>query len=142
MIYVLDASSVLRYTDNEPGADRVEELLRRAAKGDHEILISALNWGEIVGVLFRNHGLLHARKIAHNLLALPITVAPVDAAAAEAAGMFRENFKVPYADSFAGSLTLLYSAGQPKDQAVLVTADFDFKSVPKGTVKIEYLPKK
>jgi predicted nucleic acid-binding protein len=79
MIYVLDASSVLRYTDNEPGADRVEELLRRAAKGDHEILISALNWGEIVGVLFRNHGLLHARKIAHNLLALPITVAPVDA---------------------------------------------------------------
>jgi hypothetical protein len=56
--------------------------------------------------------------------------------------MFRENFKVPYADSFAGSLTLLYSAGQPKDQAVLVTADFDFKSVPKGTVKIEYLPKK
>ena len=45
MIAVLDASAVLAYLRNEPGAARVEEALARAA------CISAVNWAEVLGRL-------------------------------------------------------------------------------------------
>jgi len=138
--FVLDASAVLRYTDKEPGYKRVAELLKQAFKGEIELLLSAVNWGEIVGALYKRVGMARARSIAGSLAALPITIVPVDTADAEAAAIFKCDFKVPYADAFAAALTLAHS--QPQHRATLVTADFDFKSVPAGTIKIEFLPAK
>ena len=140
MTCVLDASALLRYTDKEPGYKRVAELLKQAAKGEVEVLLSAVNWGEIVVALYRRLGMVRARTIAGHLAALPITIVPVDASHAEAAAIFKCDFKVPYADAFAGALTLAYSASPRR--AMLLTADFDFKSVPAGTIKIEFLPAK
>jgi hypothetical protein len=85
---------------------------------------------------------MSARKILGNVSALPITIMPVDAKAAESAGLFKYRFNVPYADAFAGSLTLGLSVGQPQGQVTLITADFDFKEVPQGTIEIEFLPAK
>lgn len=138
--WVLDASAILRYTDQEPGHKRVRELFKQAAKGEAELLLSAVNWGEIVGALYKRVGMMRARTIAGSLAVLPINIAPVDAAHAEAAAIFKCDFKVPYADAFAGALTLAHSA--PPRRATLLTADFDFKSVPAGTIKIEFLPAK
>ena len=137
---VLDASAVLRYTDKEPGYKRVRELFKQAARGEAELLLSAVNWGEIVGALYRRVGPARGRTIAGSLAALPMTIVPVDAEQAEAAAIFKYDFKVPYADAFAGALTLARSVSQ--QQTTLVTADFDFKSVPAGTIKIEFLPSK
>lgn len=138
--FVLDASAVLRYTDKEPGYKRVAELLKQAFRGDIELLLSAVNWGEIVGALYKRIGLPRARSIAGHLAALPITVMPVDAEHAEAAAIFKCYFKVPYADAFAGALTLAHTSADRR--TTLLTADFDFKSVPAGTIKIEFLPSK
>ena len=137
---VLDASAVLRYTDKEPGYKRVRELFKQAAKGEAELLLSAVNWGEIVGALYKRVGMMRARTIAGSLTALPITIVPVDTSHAEAAAIFKCDFKVPYADAFAAALTLARSS--PQQRATLVTADFDFKAVPAGTIKIEFLPPK
>jgi len=137
---VLDASAVLRYTDKEPGYKRVRELFKQAARGEAELLLSAVNWGEIVGALYKRVGMTRARTIAGSLAALPITIVPVDTGHAEAAAIFKCDFKVPYADAFAAALTLARSA--PQQRATLVTADFDFKAVPAGTIKIEFLPPK
>ena len=144
MIYVLDASAILRFTDKEPGFERVRDLLYQAAKGDIQLLLSAVNWGEIVTVVYKRHDLMAAREILGNVSALPITIVPVDVKAAESAGLFKYRFKVPYADAFAGSLTLTLtlSVDSPQEQATLITADFDFKDVSQGTVKIEFLPAK
>jgi predicted nucleic acid-binding protein len=49
--------------------------------------------------------------------------------------VFKCDYKVPYADAYAGSLAL-------RENATLVTADFDFKNVPAGSMKIEFLPAK
>lgn len=136
---VLDASAVLRYTDKEPGYEKVRELFKQAAKGETELLLSAVNWGEIVGALYKRAGMMRARTIAGNLAALPLTIVPVDSGDAEAAAIFKCDFKVPYADAFAGALTLAHSTAQ---QATLVTGDFDFKAIPAGTIKIEFLPPK
>src|ERR1019366_3548619 len=43
------------------------------------------------------------------------------------------DFKVPFVDALAGSLAL-------HENATLVTADYDFKSVPSGVIKVQVLP--
>jgi len=142
-IYVLDASAILRFTDKEAGFNRVRDLLKRAAKGEIELLISAVNWAEIVMLLHKRAGSASgAGNLAANLSALPISIIAVDQSAAEAAAAFKVSFKVPLADAFAGSLALSQSTGTPQTQATLVTADYDFKAVPSGTMKIEFLPAK
>ena len=137
--YVLDASAILRFTDKEAGFDRVRDLLIKAAKGDVDLLLSAVNWGEIVGALYKRVGGLSVKtnisSLAANLAALPITVVAADKDLAEGAATFKYDFKVPFVDAFAGSLAL-------HENATLVTADYDFKSVPSGTIKIEFLPAK
>ncbi len=137
MTYVLDASAILRFTDKEPGFDRVRDLFYESAKGNVQLLLSSVNWGEVVAVLYKKSG-GGAEAILASLAALPLTIVPVDAAAAAHAGKFKWSFSIPYADAFAGALT----ASHKSDHATLVTADYDFKNVPKGTIKIEFLPAK
>jgi PIN domain nuclease of toxin-antitoxin system len=135
--YVLDASAILRFSDKEAGFDRVRDLFIEAAQGKAELLLSAVNWGEIVGALYKRAGGLSAltNNLAANLAALPLTVVPADKDLAASAAIFKYDFKVPFVDAFAGSLAL-------HENATLVTADYDFKSVPSGTIKIEFLPAK
>jgi predicted nucleic acid-binding protein len=137
MIYVLDASAILRFTDKEPGFERMRDLFYEAAEGSAQLLLSSVNWGEIVAVLYKKDS-RRAEGIQANLAALPMTIIPVDAIAAAEAGKFKWSFDVPYADAFAGVLALNYKS----EHATLVTADYDFKNVPKGTIKIEFLPTK
>jgi PIN domain nuclease of toxin-antitoxin system len=135
--YVLDASAILRFSDKEAGFDRVRDLFIEATQGKAELLLSAVNWGEIVGALYKRAGGLSAltNNLAANLAALPLTVVPADNDLAASAAIFKYDFKVPFVDAFAGSLAL-------HENATLVTADYDFKSVPSGTIKIEFLPAK
>jgi predicted nucleic acid-binding protein len=132
--YVLDASALLRYLDREPGFDRIAALLKQAARGGTGLLVSAVNWGEVVSGLYRVHGLSKARSTASKLRAMPLTIVAADAERAEEAGIFKQDFKVAYADAFAGSLAV-------RQKATLVTADFDFKRAA-TTIKVEFLPDK
>jgi len=135
--YVLDASAILRFTDREAGFDRVRDLLIRAAQGEVELLLCAVNWGEVVGALYKRAGGVAAlmSSVAANLAALPLTIIAAEKDLAEAAAILKHDFKVPFVDAFAGSLAL-------HKNATLVTADYDFKSVPSGTMNIEFLPAK
>jgi predicted nucleic acid-binding protein len=74
-------------------------------------------------------------SLAANLAALPLTIIAAEKNLAEGAAVFKYDFKVPFVDAFAGSLAL-------REDATLVTADYDFKSVPSDTIKIEFLPAK
>lgn len=134
MTYVLDASSLLRFVDDEAGAGRIEDLLNQARTGRNELLLSAINWGEVVYVLVRAHGPGKARPVLDGLASLPLKIVSATASHAEEAAWFKEQFKVPYADAFAGALAR-------RENVTLVTADYDFKSV--GTaIKVEFLPAK
>jgi predicted nucleic acid-binding protein len=135
--FVLDASAILRFSDKEAGFDRVRDLFIQASHGKVDLRLSAVNWGEIVGALYKRAGGLSApaNNLAANLAALPLTIVAADKDLSEAAATFKYDFKVPFVDAFAGSLAL-------HENATLVTADYDFKSVPSGTIKIEFLPAK
>lgn len=131
---VLDASSLLRFLDDEAGAGRVENLLNQALNGKAELLLSAVNWGEMVYVLARAHGPSQGRKVMERLRSLPLTLVSATDLRTEEAAWFKEQFKVPYADAFAGALAL-------SENIPLITGDYDFKSAATA-IKIEFLPAK
>jgi uncharacterized protein len=135
MIYVLDASAVLRLTDNQAGMARVRELLDDAADERATVLLSAVNWGEVVAVIYRRSGPTRGEEIIDQMVALPVQIVDVTQQDARRAGILKSEFKIPYADAFAASLALERSA-------ILVTADYDFKTLAKGMIQIEFLPQK
>lgn len=132
---VLDSSALLRFLDGEAGSDYVERLLLRCAAGKVDLLIAAVNWGEVIYAIVRRKGAQAAHELIDRLSSLRLTVVPCDATVAQDAAFFKERFKLPYADAFAGSLAL-------RESAILVTADYDFKTLPAGILKIEFLPLK
>jgi len=138
MTYVLDASALLRFLDKEAGGDRVRDLLQGAVKKRLRLLLSAANWGELVHALYkRNPG--NAETILNDLQRLPVSVVPVDAADAAVAGKLKWKYHIPYADALAAALCM---SSSQSDRTILVTADYDFKSLQKGLIAIEFLPAK
>ena len=132
---VLDASALLRFLDGEAGADHVERLLIRCASGELILLMSAVNWGEVVYAVIRRKGIDVADDLINKLSSLRITLVAADARECQEAAYFKERHKIPYADSFAACLAL-------RESAVLVTADFDFKDLPSSMLQINFLPLK
>ena len=138
MTYVLDASALLRFLDREAGGDRVRDLLQGALKGRLRLVLSAANWGELVHALYKRNSST-AETILNDLQRLPITIVSVDAADAAAAGKLKWKYRIPYADALAAALSMSHSQS---DRTTLVTADYDFKSLDKGLLSIEFLPSK
>ena len=135
VIFVLDASAVIRFLDGEPGVHEVTEMFLNAVRGQCRLLISAVNWGEIAGKLHKKHGKDKAQEYLHRLLAKGLEVVPATAQRAESAAIIASDHRIPYADSFGVEL-----ASDSTDH-VLVTADFDVKPV-EVQIKIVFLPVK
>ncbi len=53
---VLDASAVMTFFEDRPGAAKVEDLLARATEGKCELLMSVVNWGEVYYSVCRAKG--------------------------------------------------------------------------------------
>ena len=53
---VLDASALLALFFDEPGAEKIEELLHQAAEADKPLLISAVSWAEVLYRMQRRRG--------------------------------------------------------------------------------------
>jgi predicted nucleic acid-binding protein len=131
--YVVDASALLRFLANEPGATEVERLFKQASTGDVQLLMSAVNWAEVLYVVLKTHGQSAMTTIESRMLSLPIQMISLDAMNAKDAAEFRFNHKIPFADSFAGALAV-------SNRATLVTADFDFHGLT--SPKVHLLPTK
>jgi ribonuclease VapC len=122
--YVVDANALLNYIDNRPHGARVATMLKEAARAEQPLLISSVNWGEVLYLLWRSHGEgLVARMIA-NAKQLPLHIEPASAEDAAAAAKLKAVHKLPYADSFAAALAM-------REHATLVTSDPDFEKLGK-----------
>jgi|ERR1700730_1361691 predicted nucleic acid-binding protein len=120
--YVLDASAVLDFVDDGPGAERIEQLFRDARSSNTPLLMSVLNWGEVLYLSWQRRGEESARRTVADLLRLPIELVPVDLSHALKAGEFKVIHKIPYVDCVAAALSTLR-------RATLVTADRDFEKL-------------
>ena len=131
----MDSSAILRYIDNEPGADRVWEILASCIANRSEIYISAIQWGEVAGKLRERLGPASGISVMTNLLPSEAEIVAATGERAIQAAALRVDRNLTYADGFAMDLVLESS------DRVLVTADYGFKAVD-DLAQIEFLPTK
>jgi PIN domain nuclease of toxin-antitoxin system len=133
--YVLDASAMLRFLDQEAGSERVGIVLAEYLSGRAHAAISALHWGEVVGVLYKRSSAGGSSLAINKLRALNLQVIAATSTRAEASALLKADLRIPYVDSFGVQL-----AAELLD-AVLITADFDTKPA-EHLIRIEHLPLK
>jgi predicted nucleic acid-binding protein len=133
--FVLDASAILRYLDNEAGADRVAAMIKAHIAGEARAIVSDLHWGEIAGVVYKRHGADTMEKVMSRLDAFGLESAPVTRERAVEAAVIKVQTGIPYAGALGIELA------SDSDEHIFVTADFDAKAAA-DRVQIEFLPVK
>jgi len=118
--YVFDASALVAYFLDTPGALKVEALLKDAARARSTILMSAVNFGEAYGFIFRAEGADPARAMESAVHPLPIKFLDATLQHCRHAAEVKLRYKLYYADSFAAALAI-------EHKATLVTSDSDFR---------------
>jgi len=121
---VLDASAVMAFFEDCPGAEKVEELIVRALEGKHELLMTAVDWGKVYYSILCTRGEDAAEEILAEVAQLPIEIVGSDVELSKLAAEFRAQHKLPYADCFAAALAR-------QRRATLATADGDFAAANK-----------
>jgi predicted nucleic acid-binding protein len=123
-VFVLDASAILKLLLNEPGAQRVEQLIREARRSLVPLLLSVANWGEVFYLSWQRHGEEAARRTVGDLFQLPILVLPVETPQVRTAAEFKARHQIPYIDCLAAALAAQHGA-------TLVTSDRHFEKLGK-----------
>ena len=129
--YVLDTFTIMVLLRNEPGADRVQELLRHADKGVTRLYLSLINYGEVLFVVERRWGEVRLQRVVANMDSLPLDIRPVDRSLVQAAAHLKAWHHIPYADAFAAGLA--QQLGVP-----VITGDPGFKEL-ESEVAVEWL---
>ncbi len=115
----------------EPGMEQVRDLFHKAADADKPMLISAVNWAEVLYKLERKHGRQGLETARQFERTMPLDVAPLDLELAETAAHFKNAHDLGLADAFAAALS-------KSRKAELVTADTEFKALEKE-IKVVWL---
>lgn len=123
--YVFDASALFGFLQKKVAADKVNELLKEALRGRADILMSAVNYGEVYGGILREHGPDRAAATMNAVLPLPIRLMDATPQRAFRAAEVKSKYKLYYVDSFAAALTI-------EHKATLVTSDSDFRRLGHG----------
>lgn len=132
--YILDASAILRFFDQEAGVVRLSEIFKDVALGRAAAAVSAINYGEVIGIAYKRGGSRRFNQVIAEINELKIQIIPVDADRSARSAIIHADLRIPYADCFAIEL-----ASTPDH--VLLTADFDFKPAAQD-IAIEFLPAK
>jgi ribonuclease VapC len=118
--YVLDSSALMAFFEDRPGAEKVEELLAKAADTKHPLLMSVVNWGEVYYSVWRARGEKAASAKLLEIAQLPIEIVGVDMELGKLAASLKAQHNLPYADCFAAALA-------QTRKAALVASDKDFQ---------------
>lgn len=127
----MDASALLAMFFGQPGMEQVRDLFHKAADADKPMLISAVNWAEVLYKLERKHGKPGVETARQFERTMPLDVAPLDRELAEAAAHLKTAHDLGLADAFAAALA-------KSKKAELVTGDPEFKALEKE-IKVVWL---
>ncbi len=119
--FVFDAMPFI-FLQSKSGAPKVNELLKEATGGRSQVLMSAVNYGEVYGTILRSHGPEKALMSMRAVDPLPIEVVDVTPQRAFRAADIKVKYKLYYVDSFAAGLAM-------EHRAALVTSDTDFRKL-------------
>ncbi len=134
--YILDSFALFAYLEDEPGSNRVKELLEIAHGDDCRLFMCVVNLGEVLYIVEREKSLSHAQRLVARINDLPVEIIDVDRPLTMFAAHLKARFPVAYADCFAAALA------QMKD-ATLVTGDPEFRKIEADSdISIEWLDTK
>jgi len=120
--YVFDASALFAFLQRKPGAPKVSDILKEAVRGHTQVLMSAVNYGEVYGRILRDHGAERALTSMLAVQPLPIEILDATPQRVFQAADIKAKYKLYYVDSFAAALAL-------EQKATLVTSDSDFRKL-------------
>ena len=120
--YVLDASALMTFFEDRPGADKVEELLAKAAELKQPLWMAVVNWGEVYYSVWRARGEKAASMKLREIAQLPIQVVDVDTELTKLAASLKAQHNLSYANCFAAALAVAR-------KAILLTSDKDSERV-------------
>jgi ribonuclease VapC len=129
--YVFDSYAMIAYFEDEPGADRVAQILRQLIQGKAKGYMSVVNWGEVYYNAMREEGIAEAEKVILQLDKFPIQIVEVNRNFAYEAAKLKGKYRIAYADCFAVALSL-------KLNASLVTGDPEFRKL-KEQISIQWI---
>ncbi|OGP91232.1 MAG: hypothetical protein A2156_10560, partial [Deltaproteobacteria bacterium RBG_16_48_10] len=122
---------MIAYFEDEPGADRVAQILRQLIQGKAKGYMSVVNWGEVYYNTMREEGVAEAEKVILQLDKFPIQVVEANRDFAYEAAKLKGKYRIAYADCFAVALSV-------KLNASLVTGDSEFKKL-KERISIQWI---
>ena len=120
--YVMDSFAMIAFFEDEPGADRVAEILMSLMARKAKAYMSVINWGEVYYNTLREEGVETAEKVIEQLRKYPIELVDADLKLTYEAAKLKARYKIAYADCFAAALSR-------KLNAVIVTGDPEFKKL-------------
>jgi predicted nucleic acid-binding protein len=129
--FVLDTSAVLALRSEERGADRVEEILRRASAGRWEVLLSFMTRMEVLYRVTADEDEESARSALRLLESSGIRWVSCEEVILEEAARIKARGGLSVADAWIASTALHHGA-------VLVHKDPEFERIPE--IRKERLP--
>lgn len=121
-VKVLDSWALLAYFEGEPAGAKITELLKEAAEKGKNLLVSVINWGEVLYVIESRYSKDKRDEVERLMNQMHLEVADADKDLTRTAAHLKATEKLPYGDSFAAALAL-------DRKAELVTGDKDFRAV-------------
>jgi predicted nucleic acid-binding protein len=106
----------------KPASDKVAKLLSEADAGVTQLIMSAINSGEVYYCLRKNHSLELGESWRESSPTLPVTFEVPSAADIWNGATLKAMFSIAYADAFAAALA-------QKHACPLVTGDPEFRCV-------------
>jgi len=131
--YVLDSFALLAYCENEAGADKVAEILKKTLRREVETYLCIINFGEMYYIALRECGEHTAELYRSTIELYPIYFINADLLLTLEAAKLKAKHKMSYADAFAVALA-------KTKKAYLVTGDPELKVFEKDT-KLFWLPR-
>lgn len=129
--YVMDSFALIAHFEDEPGGEKVREILKKGKEGSTKIYLSIINWGEVYYQTYRERGVQKAEEIASIMDQLPLHISFIDRELTIKASRLKAKYPVAYADCFAGALA-------QQRGAEVVTGDPEFEKLEKE-VAIEWI---
>ena len=130
--FILDAWALLAHLDNEPGAERVRDVLVSAERDECTTGMSLINVGEVAYIIERERGLPWVHDTLVTIRSLPIALLPVDERVVLSAAHIKANYRLSYADAFAAATAKLWHGR-------LLTGDPELKALDGIEIPVEWL---
>ncbi len=120
--YVIDSFAMIAFFENEPGAEKVADVLNALMKQKAKAFMSVINWGEVYYNTMRVQGINKAEEVIAQIKKYPIQLVSVDQGLTYKAAKLKGEHKIAYADCFAAALS-------SKLKAPVITGDPEFKKL-------------